>query len=197
MRTAADIDAALARRWFLGALGATLIFRAWLAVVVPFTGDEAYFLVWGRQPAIGYYDHPPMVGWMLALLAPINLRDLAAQERNPFLNHAAVNFDLPLARPARPHAAHRSRGRTAARPRDALQVRPQSAKPRGRVLKLGQLDLQLRLPRLGPRGEDVEDQLASVDDLPPDRFFQPADLDRKSTRLNSSHIQKSRMPSSA
>ena len=39
---------------------------------LPFTGDEAYFLVWGQKPALGYYDHPPMVGWMLALLARVS-----------------------------------------------------------------------------------------------------------------------------
>ena len=61
-----------ARRWFLGTLAATLLFRTWLAAAVPFTGDEAYFLVWGQRPDIGYYDHPPMVGWLLALLAPLS-----------------------------------------------------------------------------------------------------------------------------
>jgi hypothetical protein len=61
-----------ARWWFLGALAATLVFRIWLAAAVPFTGDEAYFLVWGQRPDIGYYDHPPMVGWLLALLAPLS-----------------------------------------------------------------------------------------------------------------------------
>jgi hypothetical protein len=69
---AAGFDAASARRWFLGALFATLVFRAWLAVVTPLTGDEAYFLVWGLRPDIGYYDHPPMIGWLLALLAPVS-----------------------------------------------------------------------------------------------------------------------------
>ncbi len=66
-----------ARRWFLWALATTLLFRAWLAVAVPFTGDEAYFLVWGLQPDIGYYDHPPMVGWLLALLAPLSTAEWA------------------------------------------------------------------------------------------------------------------------
>lgn len=61
-----------AQRWFRGILAATLVFRIWLSVVVPFTGDEAYFLVWGLRPDIGYYDHPPMVGWILALLAPLS-----------------------------------------------------------------------------------------------------------------------------
>ncbi len=39
-----------------------------LAATAPFSGDEAYFLIWGRQPALGFYDHPPMVGWLLALM---------------------------------------------------------------------------------------------------------------------------------
>ena len=67
-----NADVLHARRWFLGSLAVTLLFRGWLSVVVPFTGDEAYFLVWGQQPDIGYYDHPPMVGWLLALLAPLS-----------------------------------------------------------------------------------------------------------------------------
>lgn len=48
-----------------------LLFRGWLAVAMPITGDEAYFYFWGRYPDIaewGYYDHPPMIGWWLALL---------------------------------------------------------------------------------------------------------------------------------
>ena len=32
------------------------------------TADEAYFALWGRHPALGYYDHPPMIGWWLAAL---------------------------------------------------------------------------------------------------------------------------------
>lgn len=61
-----------ARRWFFTALAGTLLFRIWLSAVVPLTGDEAYFLLWGEVPDIGYYDHPPMVGWLLALLAPLS-----------------------------------------------------------------------------------------------------------------------------
>jgi 4-amino-4-deoxy-L-arabinose transferase-like glycosyltransferase len=57
------------RQWLLLALGATLLFRFFLAAALPITADEAYFILWGRAPALGYYDHPPMVGWMLAPLA--------------------------------------------------------------------------------------------------------------------------------
>lgn len=56
------------RQWFWGALGATLVFRFWLAAALPITADEAYFALWGRHPDLGFYDHPPMIGWLLAPL---------------------------------------------------------------------------------------------------------------------------------
>ncbi len=60
------------RQWLWIALAATLLFRLWLAAALPVTADEAYFILWGRAPALGYYDHPPMVGWLLAPLAALS-----------------------------------------------------------------------------------------------------------------------------
>jgi 4-amino-4-deoxy-L-arabinose transferase-like glycosyltransferase len=51
--------------------GVLLLFRLWLAAVMPMTGDEAYFYYWGLIPDWGFYDHPPMVGWWLAALLGI------------------------------------------------------------------------------------------------------------------------------
>jgi 4-amino-4-deoxy-L-arabinose transferase-like glycosyltransferase len=65
--------AALApRHWFWVAAAATLVFRLWLSVAAPITADEAYFALWGRHAAAGYYDHPPMIGWLLALLLSVS-----------------------------------------------------------------------------------------------------------------------------
>jgi len=64
--------ASASRQWLLFALVATLAFRAWLSAVAPITADEAYFILWGRSPGLGFYDHPPVVGWMLAPLAAIS-----------------------------------------------------------------------------------------------------------------------------
>lgn len=47
---------------------ATLLIKFVLAWILPLSGDEAYFLVWARHPDYGYYDHPPMVGWLLWLM---------------------------------------------------------------------------------------------------------------------------------
>jgi 4-amino-4-deoxy-L-arabinose transferase-like glycosyltransferase len=60
------------RQWFWFALAATLAFRCWLSAALPISADEAYFILWGRHPALGYYDHPPMVGWLLAPLAALS-----------------------------------------------------------------------------------------------------------------------------
>lgn len=49
--------------WFV--LGITTLIRLVYALKLPLTGDEAYFWEWGRHPALGYYDHPPVAGWIL------------------------------------------------------------------------------------------------------------------------------------
>jgi hypothetical protein len=43
----------------------TLIVKLALAFFLPMSGDEAYFIIWARHLDFGYYDHPPMVGWIL------------------------------------------------------------------------------------------------------------------------------------
>ncbi len=53
---------------FKYALLATLVIKLVLANVLPMSGDEAYFIVWAKHPDLGFYDHPPMVGWFLQLL---------------------------------------------------------------------------------------------------------------------------------
>jgi hypothetical protein len=58
--------------WFWIAIGVTLAFRIWLAWWFALTGDEAYFLHWGEAPALGYYDHPPLVGWLFAALVQVS-----------------------------------------------------------------------------------------------------------------------------
>jgi hypothetical protein len=42
--------------------------RLFLAWKLPLIGDEAYYVMWGKYPALGYYDQPPMIGWVLAVM---------------------------------------------------------------------------------------------------------------------------------
>lgn len=53
----------LASPWLLILLPVLAVKLA-LAWLLPMTGDEAYFVLWGRHLDYGYYDHPPMAGWM-------------------------------------------------------------------------------------------------------------------------------------
>lgn len=53
-------------RKFLFLLLAVLVFRVAFAYLLPITGDEAYFVVWAKNLAGGYYDHPPAVSWLIA-----------------------------------------------------------------------------------------------------------------------------------
>lgn len=57
-------------RQTLALVALALTLRLGLAALLPVTGDEAYFVIWGRHPALGYYDHPPMIGWWLAAMVP-------------------------------------------------------------------------------------------------------------------------------
>ena len=61
------------RRLFFYVLAITTLIKLWLAAAIPLTGDEAYFYQWGKHLDWGgYYDHPPMAGWLLWLLQQIS-----------------------------------------------------------------------------------------------------------------------------
>lgn len=60
-----------------GVVLAATALRAVAAALLPLSGDEAYYWEWSRRPAWGYFDHPPMVAWLIGLF------DWGA--RSPFL----------------------------------------------------------------------------------------------------------------
>ncbi|MGD8785390.1 MAG: glycosyltransferase family 39 protein [Thioalkalispiraceae bacterium] len=53
-------------------IGVSVFIKVAMALILPITGDEAYFIVWGNHLDYGYYDHPPMVGWWLAALLQVS-----------------------------------------------------------------------------------------------------------------------------
>lgn len=55
-------------RKFILLLGTVMLVRVALAAAVPLFSVEAYYWLWGRHLALGYYDHPPMVAWVSAVL---------------------------------------------------------------------------------------------------------------------------------
>ncbi|MFO7603314.1 MAG: glycosyltransferase family 39 protein [Gammaproteobacteria bacterium] len=65
-------DALCQPRGFIVLFIVTLLIKLVFAAVLPMTGDEAYFIEWGKHPDFGYYDHPPMVGWFLTGLLAVS-----------------------------------------------------------------------------------------------------------------------------
>jgi len=63
-------------KWFVTLLVITLIIKWLIAIYFPLTGDEAYFAVWGKFLSIGYYDHTPLVGWILYIMLKLGQSNL-------------------------------------------------------------------------------------------------------------------------
>ena len=68
MTTQQTTHSAVVARWLLVAGLGSLLLRLYIANTFPITGDEAFFYWWGVYPDWGYYDHPPMVGWLIAAM---------------------------------------------------------------------------------------------------------------------------------
>lgn len=47
-------------------LGACLALNLFLVARVPLAADEAYYWVWSLRPGLSYYDHPPLIAWLIA-----------------------------------------------------------------------------------------------------------------------------------
>jgi hypothetical protein len=85
-------------RWtkaFWIVLALSTLGRASFAHLFPLTGDEAYIWEWGRHPALSYYDHPGLSGWLLWLSTAL-FGDTVFAVRLPAL--AALTLCLVLLR---------------------------------------------------------------------------------------------------
>lgn len=50
-----------------GLIGAFTLLRLLLAATAPLLPQEAYYWSWSQHPALGYFDHPPLVSWSIWL----------------------------------------------------------------------------------------------------------------------------------
>lgn len=53
------------RTQLLAALGVLWLLRLIAGAVLPLSADEAYYWLWSRHLAAGYFDHPPMIAWLI------------------------------------------------------------------------------------------------------------------------------------
>ncbi len=92
-------------RWlFWVTFAATLLLKIGVAATFPMTGDEAFFYQWGVFPAWGYSDHPPMVGWLLAVLHGISDHPLVLRSVTLLVTSAIALLVVDLLRRFLPDA---------------------------------------------------------------------------------------------
>jgi 4-amino-4-deoxy-L-arabinose transferase-like glycosyltransferase len=65
MPSKATTTATLRRHTLAIILGATAL-RLLLAAWLPLVADEAYYWEWSRRLAFGFFDHPPVIAWLIA-----------------------------------------------------------------------------------------------------------------------------------
>ena len=46
------------------------IFCLWFNTTLPLHFDEAYYWLWSEHLAASYFDHPPLIAWLLWLIRP-------------------------------------------------------------------------------------------------------------------------------
>ncbi len=81
----------------IGVVVTLLVVRILVAGSVHLTEDEAYYRLWGQAPALGYYDHPPMIAWWIWLGVRLAGDNPLGVRLAPILGCAvtsAVVFDL-------------------------------------------------------------------------------------------------------
>ncbi|MGF7139949.1 ArnT family glycosyltransferase [Roseimarinus sediminis] len=62
-----DIDKKKSSLLFLGGLLVFTVLNFFTAGTLGIHFDEAYYWLWSKQPATGYFDHPPMISWLIAI----------------------------------------------------------------------------------------------------------------------------------
>lgn len=53
--------------------------RITIAAFLPLTQNEPYYWLWAKHPALGYYDHPPLMAWLSMPLIPLGVSPLVVR----------------------------------------------------------------------------------------------------------------------
>jgi len=121
-------------------------------------------------------------------LSFVDIYELLFQLGDSFLDDSSVDFELLFAGTSGADAAYDSCGGCAAGTCNAVKVRPHSRQTRIGVFELGEVNLQLCLPCFRTGGEDVEDELAAVNDLFLDNLLEVANLGRREVIIKDDDI---------
>ena len=81
-----------ARIWLIALVALILGIRLMLAGALHLTEDEAYYRLWSQKPALGYFDHPPMIAWWIWLGRQVGGDTPLGVRLLPCLSAALISF---------------------------------------------------------------------------------------------------------
>jgi MFS family permease len=102
-------------------LALLLLAKLLLAAFFPLTGDEAYFMQWAEKLEPGYYDHPPLIGWVLWAVGQLSDSVFAYRMVAYFIGIATALVLYHVARPLGKNAAWLAAALYVASPMHMLQ----------------------------------------------------------------------------
>lgn len=62
----------VSRPAFIKIVIAVTVIKIAFAFIFPIKNDEAYYVLWAQHLSSGYYDHPPMIAWLLHLMSYVS-----------------------------------------------------------------------------------------------------------------------------
>jgi hypothetical protein len=98
-----DAAACQSRGWFHAAIALVVVLTAWRVLSLALSPtdlfvDEAQYWLWGKEPALGYFSKPPLIGWIIGATTALAGSDAAFWVRLPApLLHAATALILAAA----------------------------------------------------------------------------------------------------
>lgn len=62
----------ISRQTLIKVVVAVTVIKIIFAFTFPIKNDEAYYVLWAQHLSSGYYDHPPMIAWLLHLMSYVS-----------------------------------------------------------------------------------------------------------------------------
>jgi len=91
-RSPSGEDAGGPPRSLIAVVGVILALRLVVGALTHLTEDEAYYRLWSFAPALGYFDHPPMIAWWIWLGRQLAGDTALGVRLLPILASAATSF---------------------------------------------------------------------------------------------------------
>ncbi|NBX92067.1 MAG: hypothetical protein EB078_02575 [Proteobacteria bacterium] len=85
---------AVSDQWYLVGLVSIFIAHLFLAMALPPSEDELYYWTWSQTLSLSYFDHPPLVAWLISLSTRVFGHSILGIRCPAILTHFFVLYQL-------------------------------------------------------------------------------------------------------